>query len=681
MLLKLPVQNKFNSMVERNTTLYRTDVTGDELWETYLNSFPPGLNPIYKKRTVHDCSACKQFIRSVGNVVAIVNNELVSIWDVQPEPNNSLPAIADIQATANTLSRLVKSRPIQGIFKTNHINAKVGVDKNFAEDSQGALITYEHFCVTVPDKFLVAADALGTILSEARVSHDLLYRALNEITKDSIETVLELIAQNSLYRGVEYKSNLEGLLSAKIVYDSLPTEHKDFFIWQEYSKGFARIKNSAIGTLLVALSQGEELDSAVKAFETMVAPANYKRPTALVTKEMVNRAKKQIEELGLTSALARRYATESDLTINNVLFRGSNFSKSISSTDIFDEVATKSKPQNFSKVEEITMENFIEKVLPSTTQLEVLFENKHKNRLVSLIAPEDPDSKNLFKWDNKFSWSYTGDLADHSNIKEKVKIAGGNITGDFRASLEWYNYDDLDLHLEQPGSYREISWRDKHDPRTGGRLDVDMNAGIGHTREPVENIVYPQFSQMPNGSYRLSVHQFSKRENQDVGFAVEVQILDEVYNFEYPNSVNNYLLVADFVKNATGFIVMPKLPLVSSGSSKKSEKVWNIATEEFHPVKALMLSPNYWGSEVTGNKHYMFMLENCLNDGKARGFYNEFLSNSLHEYRKVMEVVGSKVRANESPDQLSGLGFSATQPGEVIVRVTGASKRLLKIKI
>lgn len=665
-------------MVERNATLYRTNVTGDELWETYLNSFPAYLNPIYNKRSVHDCTACKQFIRSVGNVVAIVNNELISIWDVQLEPNNSLPAIADIQAVANALSNLVRSKSIEGIFKID--SSKVGIDKNFAESSQGALVTYEHFCVTVPPKFFTMKDLLGTALNEARVSHDLLYRALTEITKDSIETVLELIAQNSLYRGVEYKLSLDGLLAAKIVYDKLQTEHKDLFIWGVYNSSFARIKNSAIGTLLVSLSQGEELDSAVKAFEARVAPANYKRPTALVTKGMVDRARKQIEELGLTSALARRYATESDLIIDNVLFRGSNFSKSISSVDVFDEVVTKAKPQNFSKVEEITMENFVEKVLPTTTQLEVLFENKHKNRLVSLIAPDDPESKNLFKWNNKFSWSYTGDLADHSNIKEKVKLAGGSVTGDFRASLEWYNYDDLDLHLEQPGNYREISWRDKHDPRTGGTLDVDMNAGIGHTKEPVENITYPQFSQMPNGNYRLSVNQFNKRENQNVGFKIEIQILDEIYNFEYPKAVASYVIVAGFVKNSTGFVVMPKLPLVSSGGSKKSEKVWNISTEEFHPVKALMLSPNYWTDSI-GNKHYMFMLENCLNDGKARGFYNEFLSNSLHEYRKVMEMVGSKVRANESTNQLSGLGFSATQPGEIIVRVTGASKRLLKIKI
>jgi len=118
MLLKVPVQNKFNSMVERNTTLYRTNVTGDELWEAYLNSFPPELNPIYNKRSVHDCSACKQFIRSVGNVVAIVNNELISIWDVQLEMNNP------IQSVAIAMADLVCSRPIEGIFKTD--SPKIG---------------------------------------------------------------------------------------------------------------------------------------------------------------------------------------------------------------------------------------------------------------------------------------------------------------------------------------------------------------------------------------------------------------------------------------------------------------------------------------------------------------------------------------------------------------------------
>jgi hypothetical protein len=40
----------------------------------------------------------------------------------------------------------------------------------------------------------------------------------------------------------------------------------------------------------------EVAEVAVAAFERMVAPTNYKRPTSLVTKEMVDKAKKTIEE-------------------------------------------------------------------------------------------------------------------------------------------------------------------------------------------------------------------------------------------------------------------------------------------------------------------------------------------------------------------------------------------------
>ena len=61
--------------------LYTTSVEKDELWATYLSSFPEGTNPIFRKRTEHDCSCCRQFIRAVGNVVAIVEGKLVSIWD------------------------------------------------------------------------------------------------------------------------------------------------------------------------------------------------------------------------------------------------------------------------------------------------------------------------------------------------------------------------------------------------------------------------------------------------------------------------------------------------------------------------------------------------------------------------------------------------------------------------
>lgn len=92
-----------------------------------------------------------------------------------------------------------------------------------------------------------------------------------------------------------------------------------------------------------------------------------------------------------------------------------------------------------------------------------------------------------------------------------------------------------------------------------------------------------------------------------------------------------------------------------------------------------MLSPNYWDERAVGNQHYFFMLENCLNEGKARGFFNEFLRPDLDAHRKVIEMVGAKMKTDESNDQLSGVGFSSTQRNSIMCRVTGAFTRIINI--
>ena len=70
--------------------LFRVDISKEELWNTYLSSFPEGSNPIFRERTVHDCQCCKSFIRKMGGVVSIVGGRQVSIWDAADieEPNS-----------------------------------------------------------------------------------------------------------------------------------------------------------------------------------------------------------------------------------------------------------------------------------------------------------------------------------------------------------------------------------------------------------------------------------------------------------------------------------------------------------------------------------------------------------------------------------------------------------------
>ena len=191
--IKHAVARQFQRMSAHE--LFRTDADKDAMWERYLSSFPAGTNPILRKRAEHDCSCCRQFIRAVGNVVAVIDGKLVSAWDITTE-NNTYQAVAD------GMSALVKAGPIDNRFL--HIEGTAGTDKNF-EDDAGNVKTWEHFFVHIPNSLVCKGADIGPRLSESRALHDVLFRSLTELTMDAADTTLELIAQNSLYRGEEHK--------------------------------------------------------------------------------------------------------------------------------------------------------------------------------------------------------------------------------------------------------------------------------------------------------------------------------------------------------------------------------------------------------------------------------------------------------------------------------------------
>ena len=74
------------------------------------------------------------------------------------------------------------------------------------------------------------------------------------------------------------------------------------------------------------------------------------------------------------------------------------------------------------------------------------------------------------------------------------------------------------------------------------------------------------------------------------------------------------------------------------------------------------------------------MLEGACCPDSIRTIHNEYLNSDLREHRKVMEVLGSKLRCDSVKGQLSGLGFNSTVRDEVIVRCKGSHTRVLKIK-
>ena len=680
------IQKNLQQMSKDSSRLFTVNVDTEELYNLYLDSFTAGTNEIYRERREYDCSCCRHFIRDVGNVVSIKNGELHTIWGINPVSDDKYNVVAA------ALDAYVKQKAVLGVFLKKE--KRIGTPENREMLPTGKINKYEHFFVDLPEICIFKecyGHTLEGDLSQFRDVRNVFKRSLDEISKEAVDTVLELIAQNSLYKGAEWKRQLTEFKNYQKEYGKLTDEQKELWIWEKSIAAGAvigKIRNHSIGTLLVNIAEGMDLDLAVRKYEQIVAPVNYKRPKAIFTKKMLEDAKKTITELGYMDSLQRRFATLDDITVNNILFSNKDAAKRITGAmDLFDEMEqdVAIDPKRFSKVEEISAEDFIKNVLPVAKELEVYLENKHIQNMVSLIAPEVAAAKTMFKWNNGMSWAYTGNITD-SDIKENVKAAGGSVTGIVRFSIQWNDGNgkdnsDLDAHCLEPQGGDHIYFSHKISRYTGGELDIDITDPIYQCKSnggvAVENITYPSKERMKPGTYKFYVNQYSFRNSQ--GFKAEVEVNGEIHSYEYNTPVRGNVDVAEVILDQSGnFKVVDKLP---GNCATISKDVWGIKTLQFTPVSVVCYSPNYWDEQKgIGHQHLFFMLKDCINPEEPNGYYNEFLKPELEQHRRVFEALGAKAHVKDVDDQLSGVGFSLTKRNDLIIKVKGATERVLKIK-
>lgn len=597
------LQDHFNEMVKGENPLFITDVDEDELYNLYLDSFPAGTNELFRKRREYDCSCCRRFVKNIGKLVAFDDGKMITVWDFDAKS-------AKYQPVVDALDAYVKSRTIVNPYfvSRNMIGSgnMFGTEMNYEYDENHKDVhTWDHFAVKIPQRFVVRSDDVATKMAQWRDSANVYKRSLEELTMDAVDTVLELIAQNSLYRGKEFENAVKVFKTNKIEYDNTLTENKAAYVWlaPAWSDiGQLRIRNTAIGTLLVNLSDGMNVDAAVTAFEKVVAPANYKRPKAIFTKKMLEDAQKTVTELGYMSSLGRRFATLDDVTANNIMFCNRDAApRVLGTTNPFEAMAKTVviDPKKFGRAEEIGIDKFINDVLPTATGLELFMENRFEKNMMSLIAPQDKAAPSMFKWPNGFSWAYTGNMAD-SDIRENVKAAGGKVDGVLRFSIQWndvsgeWDENDEDAHCIEPDK-NHIYYGDKWNPRTDGRLDVDIRCP-NQGKAAVENITWPDIKKMKEGEYSFYVNCYANRGGK-TGFRAEIEFDGNIYSFNYdkPLHQGQNVAVAKVTLKDGKFSIKELLP-----SSTSTREIWGVNSNQFVPVSVVMYSPNYW-DEQTGN--------------------------------------------------------------------------------
>lgn len=645
--------------------LFVAGTPGDDIFARYLAAYPEGTNPIYKVRTEHDCSCCKQFVRNIGRVVRIDDGKVSTVWAVDGLTGHYAQVAED-------MDDYVQSLPVTSLFRTKEHSYGNELTRQLLEDKTVKVWNHFHGAVARLHRTDKPDEVKGSFNTNAMVFQ----RGLDELMPSALTQVVDLIQAGALYRGEEHLRAVEQFQKVQNAYLDITTARdRALFMMEKATDPAVRFRNTVIGTLVQDLSEGKDLEQAVRSFEAKVAPTNYKRTTALITPGMVKEAMKTIHELGLEPLLQRRLAHLSDVSVNNVLWVDRSLKSKMKGGTLEGLLMAHvvSPTPDDVKASEISIESFMKSVLPTAQNIDLHVRNTHASNFMTLTAPVHGDKMaftgNLFKWNNDFAWSYDGNITD--SIRERVKTAGGNVDARLRFSLAWYNYDDLDIHVHEPDG-NHIYFGNK-----AGKLDVDMNAGSGRTRQAVENVSYPQ---PRDGTYVVKVHQYSRRETEDVGFTIELASAAGVSQLSYSKAVQPgaYVEVGKFlVKDAAVIKAVYGKDIVGTGISQDK---WGLKTESMVRVQTIMLSPNHWDGQAVGNKHWFFLLEGCRVDGPARGIYNEFLASGLEKHRKVFEVLGDKTKCPVTDEQLSGLGFSSTRGDKVTVSVkTERSTRLYNI--
>lgn len=678
----------------KDSNVFIADIDGDVLYATYLAAFPEGTNPIFKKNTEHDCSCCKHFVRRAGAVIAIVDGNVRTIWD---QAANSAPEFLSVVATR--MRDAVRSVGVRDLFRVGPNETSFGAIQTRSLDAETQQArTWNHFHTgEIPRNLRVAMP--DTARGDYRTTVQVFERGLVELSAEALETVISLVNANSLYRGEEHKPALLGFQKLQRAFAEKSASEKSLFAWANANSPGARFRNTVIGTLVQDLSEGQDIERAVKSFEVKVAPQNYKRTTALITPGMVKQAMETIAELGLEPALERRFAVIGDVSVRDVKWVDGAV-KPLMKGGIGDvlmkHATTNGKSQkDEERAEDITLDAFMTNVLPGATGMDVFFSGSHVGNLMSLTAPVDPEPKQLFRWTNDFAWSYKDGVAD-SFLRKQVQNLGGRVDGVLRFSHMWNhekrNASLMDLHVFMPGSSKHsdgchdaypsgqrVGWNNRNDNQSGGVQDVDYVQPAPENYVPVENITFPTFAKLKDGQYAFKIHNWNLRQPTLGGFRAEIEFGGQVFQYEHPEPLKHkeWVTLAVATLKSGVFTIEHSRPV---GSPRQD--VWGLTTEQYAKVSVVVLSPNYWGDNAVGNKHTFFVLDGAKSDEDARGFYSEFLHPRLEPHRKVFEVIADKTKCKPTDGQLSGLGFSSTKRDSFLVRVhQGSKQRVFNVNV
>lgn len=378
-----------------NAPLFTTNA-GD-LYSLLLDGIPQ------EARQHYNCNACRHFVNRYGGLVKIdekTGKQTPVMWP-EKVPTFFAGAVKKIRRKVSTAS-------VTGVFITS--------GRELGTPVTGS---WEHMAVKVPES-MVYRNRLKDVFQEAaekREDYGLLASAVGKYRTKTVETAVNLLRSESLYRSEKVLGVAEWFLEVlRLVKEERDTRNKTTrnILWYKAATapaGFCHISTSMIGTLLNDIEAGYDFATVSRKFAEKMNPTQYQRPQAAPTAGNVAQAERIVEKLGIANSLKRRYARLDEI---QTIWKPTQAKKAGGvSAGVFARVATKNQHQETSNtthgpVVTITWEKFRRTVLDSARKIEFDVPGD-LGHYTAIVTAEDQEAPPIILWDteenrNPFSW-------------------------------------------------------------------------------------------------------------------------------------------------------------------------------------------------------------------------------------------------------------------------------------
>lgn len=203
--------------------LYVVNISGKDLWDLYLNSFKELKVFRDPESNEHNCTCCRHWFYRYAPIVAIKDNEIISLFDIEVDEEYAPSFEAVRNAIHNsTITNLFTEDStfctkdgefyIFGTPKNIKIYSEEEANK-FGVVKPNIAYTFEHYFLRCPKKYI------NRQINGKKDDFTVTKRALEEFPIDLYDLVIEFIDQNSIINSTQYVEMLRSMKKLKQEYN------------------------------------------------------------------------------------------------------------------------------------------------------------------------------------------------------------------------------------------------------------------------------------------------------------------------------------------------------------------------------------------------------------------------------------------------------------------------------